>query len=80
MNVLLIRTTKDGERVRTFTPYSSLDSALTNFYDGMRKAVADSNIIKAVSLVIADEGSVIKCERWTEEVKTESAPSEGVSA
>lgn len=80
MNVLLIRTTKAGEVLRSLTPYSSYDTALSNFYDALRKAVADSNIVRAVAELINDEGRILKCERWAEQVVTNTEEIEGVNS
>lgn len=80
MNVIVIRTTKGGEVLRSLTPYPSNDSAESNFHNEMRKAISDSNIVRAVAELMDDEGQIKKVDRWKEEVKTDSAPAEGVNA
>lgn len=80
MNVIVIRTTKGGEVLRKLTPYPSNESAESNFHDEMRKAIADSNIVRAVAELMDDEGQVKKVDRWKEEVKNDTTPIEGVNA
>lgn len=80
MNLLLITTKDSGKITRSLLAFETENEAVSRLYSELAYATASgSGIVKIVAEIITDEGNVKKCERWAEEVKTESAPSKGVS-
>lgn len=64
MNVLLLRTYKNGNTERTITPFDTRELALLNFYGNMRASVGDNNCSNVTCELIDDEGHVEKCDRY----------------
>ena len=64
MNLLVIKTLKSGEVVRTLLNYSSDNEATSALFYELWYASADENVTKIVAEIISDNGNVTKCERW----------------
>lgn len=64
MNVLFLKTMKNGTHERTLTSFNTLDLALINLYGSMRACVGDSNVQFAVGQIVDDEGFVHKSDRY----------------
>ena len=64
MNVLLLRTYKNGNKERTVTPFDTPELALINLYGNMRASIGDTNCSKVTCELIDDDGHVEKCERY----------------
>ena len=64
MNVLLLRTYKNGSKERTVTPFNTPELALINLYGNMRASIADENCAKVTCELVDDDGHVEKCERY----------------
>lgn len=77
MNVLLLRTYKNGNKERTVTPFDTPELALINLYGNMRASIGDENCAKVTCELIDDDGHVEKCERYIRPVTPENVESEG---
>lgn len=77
MNVLALKTIKNGQHERTITPFNTNDLALINLYGTMRACVGDTNVTLAVAELIDDAGHVVKCERYERAVEPTPTGSEG---
>ena len=73
MNVLLLRSYKNGSTERTITPFNTNELALINFYGNMRASIGDDNCTKVTCELVDDNGRVVKCDRYErpEEIKIE---------
>ena len=67
MNVIMIKTTKGGDVVRSITGYATKDIASGKLFEAMTNSVADSNIVKAIGILMDDGGAVHKFEEWEAE-------------
>lgn len=64
MNLLVIKTLKSGEIIRTLMNYPSENEATSALFYELWYASADENVTKIVAEIITDNGNVKKCERW----------------
>lgn len=64
MNVLLLRTYKNGSKERSVTPFDTIELALINLYGNMRASIGDENCVKVTCELVDDDGHVSKCERY----------------
>lgn len=76
MNVLLLRTYKNGNKERTVTPFETPELALINLYGHMRSSVGDENCARVTCELIDDDGHVEKCERYVRPVTPDPEESE----
>ena len=72
MNLLTIKTMKDGNVVREFLHYDSFTAALTALYYALWVATSDPNTASYTAELISDDGRVEKCERYYAPVPVES--------
>ena len=64
MNLLVIKTLKDGQIIRSLLNYPSEGEATSALYYELWYATSDENVTKIVAEIITDNGNVTKCERW----------------
>ena len=77
MNVLLLRTYKNGSTERTITPFNTNELALINLYGNMRASIGDENCVKVTCELVDDNGHVSKCERYERPIEVKIPESEG---
>ena len=72
MNLLTIKTLKDGSIERAFLNYTNYTDALSALYYALWVASSDQNVTVFVAELISDDGRVDKCERYYAPVPVES--------
>ena len=77
MNVLLLRTYKNGSTERTITSFNTNELALINLYGNMRASIGDENCVKVTCELVDDNGHVSKCERYERPIEVKMPESEG---
>lgn len=73
MNLLTIKTSKDGSTKRAFLNYASYTEALSALYYALWVASSDQNVTVFVAELISDDGRVEKCERYFAPVPVEES-------
>lgn len=73
MNLLTIKTMKDGNVVREFLHYDSFTAALTALYYALWVATSDPNTASYTAELVSDDGRVEKCERYFAPVPVEES-------
>ena len=76
MNVLLLRTYKNGSTERTITPFNTNELALINLYGNMRASIGDENCVSITCELVDDNGHVVKCDRYDRPVEIKKPESE----
>lgn len=69
MNVIRVRTTKNGQKIRDITNYASVDTAASEFYKAVGNAISDSNIIEISAMLADDNLSTVDYKHWAAEVE-----------
>ena len=67
MNLITIQTLKDGTKARSFLNYESLDPAIGALYQTLASSVIDENVNVVLTIVMDDNGNVVKRESWIRE-------------
>ena len=65
MNLLVIKTLRDGTIIRTFVNYPTENEATSALYYELWFSTSDENVINVITELISDSGRVHKCERWS---------------
>lgn len=65
MNLLVIKTLKDGQIIRTLMNYPTENEAMSALYYELWYSTSDTNVTSVVAELITDNGNVTKCERWS---------------
>jgi len=71
MNLITIQTLADGNKIRSFLNYETKDAAVCALYSALASAVADTNIINVLCMVMDDTGRCKKYESWVREPQEE---------
>lgn len=64
MNLITIQNLTDGTTARSFVNYESTTDATTALYTTMGYSVANEDVLKAVCVLMTDEGTPTKIEKW----------------
>lgn len=64
MNLLIIKTLKDGTKIRNLVNYPTEAESLSAMYYELWYSSSDENVVSVVAELISDEGWVAKCERY----------------
>lgn len=68
MNLITIQNLKDGTTARNFVNYESTTDATSALYTTMGYSVANEAVLKAVCVLMTDEGTPTKIEKWSRPV------------
>ncbi|MBR6503049.1 MAG: hypothetical protein IKT42_06360 [Clostridia bacterium] len=67
MNLITIQTLADGNKIRSFLNYETSDAAVGALYSALASAVANTDIVQVICMVMDDEGRCKKYESWVRE-------------
>ena len=68
MNLITIQNLTDGTTARSFVNYESTTDATSALYTTMAYSVANEAVLKAVCVLMTDEGIPTKIEKWSRPV------------
>ena len=67
MNLITIQTMKDRTKARQLLNFESLDPAIGALYQTLASSVVDDNVNVVLTMVMDDNGNVVKRESWIRE-------------
>ncbi len=73
MNLLIIKTLKDGTVTRSILNYPTENAALAALYYELWYATSNDGVASIVAEIVTDYGNVTKCERYTTPVPVEES-------
>ena len=68
MNLITIKGLKDGSVVRDLLNYETEDAAVAAMYYALWYATSDTNTSGLVCVIMKDDGTIVKAEKYAKEV------------